>query len=255
MKIAISAIGYECVEHLNKVLEPWGELKEHGHEVVISAAHGIFPETHQLGFPIESQDNSHKIIPEHPLIDNFVFLEEPTFEKDIRNATLPFLFKNDYDLLWLLDLQDEIYSVKEILKILKFINNPINASIDWFKINLKNYVFNEETWIDDFVVPRIWKNPRSDGVKIEKFFYDNDIEYSDGLHAANRPNNIIPQSIAFPKHLSWVGSKDYLIRKIEFQKIHYGDCSYCWDEEKECLDFNNDYYILFNKTKPEINYD
>ena len=121
MKLAISAIGYECAEHLNEVLAPWEELKKH-HKVRISAAHGIFPETHKLGFSVESRDDSHNIIPAHPSIDNFVFLEEPTYEKDIRNATLPFLFEEEFDLLLLLDLQDEIYEVNQILKAFKFVN-------------------------------------------------------------------------------------------------------------------------------------
>lgn len=255
MKIGISAIGYECTEHLDKVLEPWEAVKNEGVEVVISASHGIFPETHSLGFPIESNDKSHEIIPAHRTIDNFTFLEEPTYEKDIRNSTLPYLFGQGFDLLWLLDLQDEIYTVKEILNIIKFVNNPINEKIEWFKINFKNYVFTDNCWIDDFIAPRVWKRVRNDGVKIKNFYYDNDIMYEDGLKAQDLAYTILPRHITFPKHLSWVGSKDYLVRKIEFQKNHYGDCSYCWNDDTDSLDFNDTYYKKFNKFKPELNYD
>lgn len=256
MKVAISAIGYECMEHLSEVLRPWEDLRISGKlDFFLSVAHGVFPETHQLGFGIESQDGSHDHIQDFPIVDNFVFLKDPTYEKDIRNSTLPYLFDKGFDLLWLLDLQDEIYTSVEILRIIDFVFDPINKDIDWFKINFKNYVFENSCWIDDFVVPRIWKNPTRDKVGIKRFHYDNDIEYKDNSLAANRPFKIVPKNIAFIKHLSWVGSKEYLQRKINFQKIHYGACSYAWDEERGRLTFNDEYYIKYNKVKPELNYE
>lgn len=256
MKVAISAIGYECMEHLSNVLRPWENLRINGKlDFSLSVAHGIFPETYQLGFPIESTDGSHRLIQDNPIIDNFVFLDTPTYEKDIRNASLPYLFKERFDLLWLLDLQDEIYTEEDIQRIINFVISPINFDIDWFKINFKNYIFENNCWIDDFVVPRIWKNPTRDNVKIKNFHYDNEIAYEDKSVAANRPFKVVPKSLAFIKHLSWVGSKDYLERKINFQKIHYGDCSYKWDLDKGSLAFNDEYYLKYNKPKPELNYD
>lgn len=254
MKIGISAIGYECAEHLDKVLEPWllckNKIGETEDQFYISVAHGVFPETYKLGFPTLSQDGTIEKLQQYEKekkIDYFQVLNTPTFEKDIRNATLPFLFYNEIDILWLLDLQDEIYTEVQIYNIINYIQN---SDKDWFKINFKNYVFDESTYVDDFVAPRIWKNNTNNG--INQFYYDNEIIFNNGKKANELPNELIPREISFIKHLSWVGSKEYLQRKINFQKIHYGNCSYIWNDQNNKLDFNLDYYSKINKEPPII---
>lgn len=255
MKIGISAIGYECAEHLDSVLKPWIECKnkykeDGGDEFYISVSHGLFPETYQLGFPIHSTDGTIERLKQYESlgdIDYLQVLESPTFEKDIRNSTLPFLLCQDIDILWLLDLQDEIYTTSQIYNILNYVENSPH---DWFKINFKNYVFDHGTYIDDFVAPRIWKNYTNQG--INKFYYDNEILFNNGRHAKELPHSMIPRDIGFIKHLSWVGSKDYLTRKINFQKIHYGTCSYRWDDNINALSFNEEYYFKTNKKMPII---
>ena len=97
-----------------------------------------------------------------------------------RTCTLPFLVRREIDLLRLLDLQDEIYSVESL------------------------------------------------------------------------PNCIAPRCVAFPKHLSWVGSSSYLKRTIKFQHLHYGNCNYKWDEENNSLQFNEDYYRRLGKRIPTV---
>lgn len=251
-KIGISAIGYECKEHLWDVLAPWRSLRsKYPNQFFISVAHGVFPETKDLGFPILSTDGTIEDLElcyNSGIIDNLYILQEPAYERDIRNVTLPSLFSKDIDYLWLLDLQDEIYTEKEILAILSFIDEE--NLIPTFKINFKNYIFDLNHYIDDFVAPRIWNNKLYNGV--DKFFYDNDIIFKNGSRADHLAMKTIPNAIAFIKHLSWVGSKDYLIRKIEFQKRHYGQCSYLWNDEKNCLDFDFQYYKKYNKSIPEL---
>lgn len=251
-KIGISAIGYECKEHLWDVLAPWRSLRlKYPNQFFISVAHGVFPETKDLGFPILSTDGTIQDLEfcyDSGIIDNLSILQEPAYEKDIRNVTLPSLLSKDIDYLWLLDLQDEIYTEEEILRILSFINEE--KFIPTFKINFKNYIFDLNQYIDDFVAPRIWNNKLYGGV--DGFFYDNDIVFKNGSRADHLAIQTIPNRIAFIKHLSWVGSKDYLTRKIEFQKKHYGQCSYLWNNEKDCLDFDLSYYQKYNKQVPKV---
>lgn len=248
MKIGVSAIGYECEEHLHKVIAPWNNHKINA-EVHISVSHGVFPETAKLGFPIKSTDGTLVELNKYymaGIVGKVTVTEQPTFEKDLRNLTLPYLFDKKVDLLWLLDLQDEIYTVDQINAIIKYVEeNPFNT---WFKINFKNYVFDYNTYVNDFTAPRVWRTDRCGGIK--EFYYDNEIVYNNGVAANDLPNELVPRDVAFVKHLSWVGSPEYLKRKINFQKIHYGDCSYAWDEQANKLIFNEEYFKKFNKEKP-----
>jgi hypothetical protein len=246
MRIGISAIGYECAEHMDEVLAPWLNLKKH--QVVLSIAHGIFPETSALGLPAISQDGTMEKLEKLSQKHSISITETPTPEKDLRNMTLPPILGSNVDVVWLLDLQDELYTEKNINDILEFVR--VTPECDWFKINFKNYVFNDSTYVDDFVAPRIWRNDRNGGVA--GFYYDNEMVFGDGRAQDCCPNVMVPREVAFPMHLSWVGSEAYLKRKIAFQINHYGNCSYAWDKETNQLVFNRDYYRKFNKQIPTL---
>jgi hypothetical protein len=250
MRVGVSAIGYECKEHLAKVLGPWSLLHDLA-EVFISVSHGVFPETASLGFPIYSTDGTcDKLLQlkKNGVLDNVIITDSPTLEKDLRNITLPYLFEQNIDFLVLLDLQDELYTIQELENIFKFIYS--NEEYDWFKVNFKNYVFDDKTYVDDFVAPRIWRMDRNEGVG--GFYYDNEIVYRNGKTQGECPNIVFPRSVCFPRHLSWVGSKEYLCRKIRFQHVHYGHCSYMWDESKNALAFDPNYYKMVNKSLPAL---
>jgi len=253
VKIGVSGLGYQCAEHLNEVLQPWFDLQASGtHEIAISVAYGIFPEVYVVSHhDHEAPDGSATFLRDYLAsgkLDALFVSPEPKYEWDLRTCTLPALLKRQIDLLWLLDLQDEIYSVDEILRIVDFIESHPEAV--WFRVNFKNYAFAPDCYVEDFVVPRIWRANIPDAIHC--FHYDNSITYKDGQKQENLAHCTIPRNLAFPKHLSWVGTPSYLKRKINFQNIHYGICSYKWDEEKNCLQFNDDYYLRLKKQKPEI---
>lgn len=275
MRIFVSAIGYNCAEHLDDVLSAFMATKKMskeilvGLEVTISVAHGVFPEIAQLGFPTHSTDGTENKLREYfekgydtrkhlthmadsdvlIKLDKLVIADKPIFEKDLRNLTLEGFNLQDYDLLWLLDLQDEIYTLDNIMEALNCINR--SKFTDWFKINFKNYVIDNETWIDGFCPPRIWRTKPHGGIK--GFYYDNEIEYNDGSRAPNHPSAPIPRGKVFVKHLSWVGSPEYLQRKIQFQKLHYGHCSYRWNETEGKLEFDPEYYKKTGEGQPVLN--
>lgn len=252
MKIGISALGYECKEHLEEVLKPWLSDKVNA-EVIISAAHGVFPETHSLGFSTVSTDGTVQELLElerKGIIAKASIADRPMYEKDLRNLTLATLFDSGVDYLWMLDLQDEIYSVKEINQILEYISDPSLNTNCWFKLRFKNYVFDDNSYIDDFTAPRIWRNDRCGGIL--GFHYDNEITYNNGAKQDVLFHSVVPKEVAFIKHFSWIGSPEFLKRKINFQRLHYGQCSYQWNQEKNCLEFDDNYYLKNKLTKPTV---
>jgi hypothetical protein len=256
MRIGICGIGYQCEEHLADVLQPWFDLKISGkHEILISVAHGIFPEVYAISQNTpEVPDGSIASLQEYlsaDKIDALFVSPEPKYEWDLRTCTLPFLLRGQIDLLWLLDLQDEIYCVEEILRIIDFIESY--QEIVWFKINFKNYAFAFDCYVDDFIVPRVWRARIP--ATIRRFHYDNSITYEDGQKQENLQHCAIPRNLAFPKHLSWVGTPQYLKRKIKYQLLHFGTCSYKWSEERNCLQFNEEYYLRTGKKVPKVERD
>ncbi len=256
MRIGVCGIGYQCAEHLADVLKPWLELKEsRKHEIVISVAYGIFPEVYAITERAsEVPDNSIASLRAYlsdDKIDALYIPPEPKYEWDLRTSTLPVLLRRQVDLLWLLDLQDEIYSVDEIVRTIDFMES--HQEIVWVAIHFKNYAFAFDSYVDDFVAPRVWRSriPAS----IRCFHNDNSITYEDGQKQENLRHCAIPRNLAFPRHLSWVGTPEYLKRKIRYQNLHFGICSYKWDEEKNCLQFNEEYYLRTGKTIPKVHRD
>lgn len=253
VKVGISGIGYQCEEHLAEVLQPWTELRATGkHQLLISVAHGLLPEVKiAMQNNPETPDQSLPMLRKYLLrkeIDALVVSPQSKYEWDMRTCTLPFLVRRRIDLLWLLDLQDEIYSVDEVLRILDFIEAHQEAV--WFKMNFKNYAFAPDCFVDDFVAPRVWRATRPSAIRC--FHYDNSITYENGELQEGLPHCTIPRDLAFPKHLSWVGTPQYLKRKIRYQHLHYGLCSYKWDEEKNCLRFDEGYYVRLKKKIPKV---
>jgi hypothetical protein len=46
-----------------------------------------------------------------------------------------------------------------------------------------------------------------------------------------------------------------LKRKLNFQSLRYGVCSYAWDEDNDKLKLNEEFYSKFNLPKPVLNKD
>ncbi|NJO61259.1 MAG: hypothetical protein HC836_24300 [Richelia sp. RM2_1_2] len=246
LKIGLNCLGFNCEEHLENVLHPWIILKQEKYPITISAVEGIFSETASLGYNFDDQTrkiltNKHK----SGWIDHLSLNRGPAKEHELRNIGLWPLLDDKVDYVWLLDLQDEVYTKENILNIIKFIEN--SKFIDFFHINMKNYVFDYDTYYEGFCPPRIWNNNAHNGIKC--FYYDNNIEWCDGKKDINATNIKISKSIAFVDHYSWVGSDQYLKRKVNFQMQHYGHCSYKFNEK---LEFNDDYYKKNGESLPEL---
>jgi hypothetical protein len=260
MKIGISSIGYESKELIEQCFVSWDKIKKDSTlipeitDLKICFSHGCFEETAALGFPIYSTDGTYELIQEQKLngiIDDLIIYDTPQKEYEMWTNNFK-LLKEKYsiDLLIMVNV-DEIWSVEDIKKLIKFITN--NNLVDYFKINFKNYCIDYTTWVDDFIVPRVWFVNKNGGLK--RNYQDDLMEYEDGKKDIQCSHLIIPKNLIFPKHYSWVGSKEYLQRKLKFQSLRYGMCSYAWDEEINKLKLNDEFYLKFNITEPILNKD
>ena len=252
MKIGLIASAYNCGDFLDDCLEPWFRFKkESNHELYCSIIHNCFHENEELGLPLNSSDNTESILESYysnGLLNNYFSSQKYLKEHEARNVCLKSVLDNKVDYVWTLGL-DEIFTVEEINKILKFVE--INPFVDWFKINYKNYIFDGSVWIDGFCPPRIFKVNCHGGLK--ELYYDDDFVYADGTDYKKLPNIEIPSSIAHIKHMTWLHENGKA--KVEYQKARWGDsgCSYSWNYQENKLEFNKKFYQ--NKPLPTLNYD
>jgi len=257
MKIGISSIGYESKELLSKCFVPWNEIRQNKQiipeitDLKICFSHGCFEETHALGFPMYSTDGTIELAKNLKLngqIDELIIYDTPQKENEMWTNNFLKLKESDIDLLIMVNV-DEIWEIEEIKKLIKFVQD--NTLVTYFKVNFKNYCIDYNTWVDDFIVPRVWFVNKNNGLK--RFYKEELVEYNNGQRDVNCSNLTVPNILVFPKHYSWVGTKEYLQRKLNFQALRFGSCSYTWDEVNDKLQLNDDFYSKFNIKKPKLN--
>lgn len=251
-KIGVIFCGYNTEDYLQQSLSPWIEArlnKLDGHSFVISAVSKPFK-----NFPSQIRDSTTKqlsISHSKGLIDQAFCGDSLINEWEARDLCLQFLIKSDCNLIWQVD-SDEFYNLKFISNIINYIKR--DKLIGWYKICLKNYVFDTNTYLEEpFTPPRVHR-VNIGKYKIYKFSYDNDICYKNELEEVRGQeqfgNKIIPKQIAFIPHFTWMNnikSKN----KIQYHNQRGWTCSYKWDEEKG-LQFNPDYYTQQGKNIPNL---
>lgn len=170
------------------------------------------------------------------------------------------------DYVWIVD-SDEFYSTEEIQKVIDFVDSPEFSTTVWFSIPLKNFVFDENTFLSEpFCPPRIFRTSFSMGWTVppgnfylHSFFWDNDIAYAnkDDLVHEQIPlynhdsfaRKTIPTSEVWIKHLSWLNNNRGK-KKVEYQESHFGHCGFKWVEGKG-LEFNQEYYDKTGQPLPK----
>lgn len=261
LKIGVIAVGYQS-PYICSAFAAWlslrgGTINEHTGEIKethpdldikIVTCSALFKQYAEQGFTYENNDNESYLnhLKLKGLIDECFFIKKPIVDFESRNICLEYLKKFDLDLIWQLDFGDEIYSTIDILNAIRYIK--FNNFCDWYRINFKNYVFDYNHFILDFTPPRVhWFN-RNGG--IDKFVWDNDLIYKNGLHSNQVSNCVIPSSQALVTHYSWCGSPEFLKAKIKFQNNSLGICSYKWNNSSNKLEFNPNYY--HNRPYPTV---
>jgi len=257
MKIGLLVCAYGTPEYFNTVLDPWLEYKNLN-SLKIAVVHGQFLEHHLNGYKDNDQETQ-KLIKEQSSLD-FIYLQNDyedlnrinifQTESEIRNKGLNYLISQDCDFIWLLDL-DEVYSLDEIKRTVSYIENE--AFIHWFSIEFKNLVFNEKTYINGFKPPRIFRT-NINGLKLNHFYWDNDIEYCVPLSNyrvdyKQLTTLTVPKTICNPLHYTWLNN-NISKKKIEYQEKHFANgagCSFRWGQNG--LEWNENF---FRKTGQNI---
>jgi glycosyltransferase involved in cell wall biosynthesis len=242
MKLGIILSAYDCEDTIEKCMSPWmGRLN-----CEIVAVSEVFE-----GFePSPNNDSTVKILKDY-LCDTHIVhgSKRPQKEHEARTAGLDRL--GDCDFVLILD-SDEFYSLEEVDRLLKWLENDFAENCcAWTQINFKNLTFNENTWVDGFRPPRIFKT-EFEGYKLDRFFWDNDVIYKKGgreVPHKDFPNITAPKQICHPLHHTWV-SGERSRKKVEYQLNHFGHCSYKWEDGE--LKFDDSYFVKTGERKPEL---
>lgn len=237
MKIGIIFCAFNCADTIEECLKPWREVKDEN--FLYSCISAPFKQYENSGIP---EDNTIKLVSESKLINkHFYDIGYPT-EIEARGLCLDFLKKNGCDVIWQVD-GDEVYTVEEINNILKYVEEY--PQIAWFRLSLKNFVFDQNTYLaDPFTPARIFRLSYPP-FKAGSFRDDNNLSYiyGEGQDVWDEclANKIIPKEIAWITHYSWL-SNETSKNKVKYQKDRGWNCSYEWDEVNNKLIFNPQFY-------------
>jgi len=244
MKIGVLLSAYNSEEYIDGCLQPWINLKNE-FEIIIGCNSGMYKEYTTLGFKPRNKETLAKLI--NYELDFLITTGMGSLlnENDSKNNVLHVL-KNNCDLIWIVD-SDEFYTEVEIRNILNFIQKT--HQYDWYSVNLKNYTFTKQLWVDGFCPPRIFRTDRNGG--IEHFYFDNHILYKDGETFESKPTISIPRDVAWIKHYSWLSEDSRTKEKISYQQQRFiGGCSFVWDEETNSLKYSETFYESRGIEKP-----
>jgi hypothetical protein len=242
-KITVIFCAYNCEEYLSKSLSPWLQAKRQrlgGHDWSIVAVSVPFE-----GFNQPRSDDTLGVL-QHAYsakeIDELILSETPLKETEARGRALNWAIFNESDLSWQAD-GDELITTEQIKRIAKFVEDrPLISS---FRLSLKNYVFDDKTYlVEPFTPMRIHRlSTYGGGYRAAGFYDDNNVWYSgviarDVKKDVSLSESLVPKTVAFIPHYTWMN--DYRSKaKIEYQtKGRSWNCSYLWDEENGGLKFN-----------------
>ena len=242
MKIGIIYVAYNTNDLVESSLRPWIDARLEslgGHKYVICAVSVPF-----AGFPNEEEDgttNTLRFRKHEGYIDHVIDEPRNVPETVARGMALNWLQQQDCDISWMVD-GDEFYGEEEITRIAAFVGR--NPFVAWFRLSLKNYVFDAHHYLaDPFQPPRIHRLRVGD-YKAHSFSADNDIQYGGtitrDIHSQEYfPSMTIPPEYAWIRHESWpnsVRSKKKI--KYQLQGRGWPQCSFSWDDSKGGLIFN-----------------
>ena len=233
--------GWGCKEYLNDSLSPWIAARRDGvagHKASIYAVSVRF-----AGFEGED-DGTRELLRgylERGEIDGLIDGPDGVTEIEARGKALERLRGMGVDYIWQVD-SDEFYQPAEIERITQYILSDTWTA--WWRLSLRNYVFDEKTYLaEPFCPPRIHKMSIR-GYRIHSFIADNDVAYGgmitrDVIPQEGFPSVTISDNVAAIKHMSWPNS----IRsktKIDYQLRGRGwlSCTFAWDDSKGGLIFN-----------------
>lgn len=255
MTLAIIYCGYNQAHYIPQSLKPWIYLRETCKEIKIKiyAVSVAFKEYCGMDIPV---DNSKELLIQYRdagLIDELIIGPDYVTEAKARDMALQTALVDGCTDIFFLD-SDEFATIPEIHRLVKFVQN--NELIPWFRGSLKNYVFDEHTYLTEPFTPPRWFRVKCGDFHLKEIYHDNDCLYlgKDGVISYNQlPYLTVPKVVAHFKHLTWLNDEKSKT-KCEYQSRHFGICSYRWDNDLG-LQFNEEYFKKMNLPLPSISRD
>jgi hypothetical protein len=238
-KIGLIFTVYNSQDSVMKCLEPWIKIKNNLSNIqfVYSCVSVPFEK-----FNADPPDETVNIIKSTQIMD-FLFADgQFKSEVESRGICLKYLKEIDCDIVWQVDLADEVYSIENIKNIVEYVAK--NKNVAWFKLSLKNYFQTKNQYLaEPFTPARIFR-VNFPPYKLHDFREDNNLTYF--YQNAEIPdifvkNKTIPKEICWIDHFSW-SNPQRSKKKIEYQLLRWNKCSYRWNEEAQNIEFNPDYY-------------
>ena len=253
LKLGVLLCAYDCEDLLAKCLSPWINYNDNQNKIIISAVSTQF-EDFEFANNLKTLEILDKYKSENK-IDSIFISNIPLKEHAARNLSLNRLLKLKCDVVLIWD-SDEIISKEDIGNLFNFLENDKNSANIWYRINYKNLTFDNNHYTLGFDPARLfWTN--KDNYELQYLFYDNDCLFyylGDIISYLNLPFKHVPNCM--PVHHSW-NNLERSKKKIDYQIKHFGHgnsnyCSFKFNQEKNCIEFNDEYFLLTGENKPDI---
>jgi hypothetical protein len=263
MKIGLICALYNSIEYVEKCFSAWIAYRSlNPGKLVIICIDTKFKETEDNNPNPNSNDGTLELLnkyKEDGLIDYVITAPPGLMEHESRNLGLEIAKKEGCDLLASVG-SDERFLYQDIESILEFIKKK--KFICYFKLNYKNYVFDDKHFIEGFSPSRFWRINYGD-MTLKEFYMDDDLSYTNGsitVHDKALACLTIPKSVAFVSHDSWNSPQrskaKCLYQMSHFSKFHNGDesvaCAFKWNEEKGNIEWNMAHFNKIQQSPPEV---
>jgi hypothetical protein len=181
-------------------------------------------------------------------IDHLIDGPDDIRETEARGMALTYLVAQNVDAIWLVD-SDELYDAESIQRLIEFVDQ--NPWTDWFRLSLKNYVIDRQTYLaEPFTPPRIFRTHPNGRGNHHPFIFieDNDIGYKDVSAGPNAPiwhqmsfaSQTVPANYVWVPHITWQNdsrARDKFFYQADargWRKV----CSFSWDDSQGGLIFS-----------------
>ena len=237
MKIGVILTGYGMLNYVDRCLEGWLRARNdhYGtHKIVICAVSVPF-----AGFPDATDDGTVEELHRAKRlgdIDHVIDSPKHIPETVARSMALQWLKTQGVDYTWQVDL-DEEYTLGDINAIVRFVEAD-RWTVGW-KLSLKNYVFDEQTYLaEPFQPMRIHRIDSLSGCIADGFWADNNVSYrgvtTDTLFRdTSFACKTVPQQTAWIRHITWQSnarSRDKI--KYQLEARGWPSCQFAWDPVK-----------------------
>ena len=242
-------------------LTPWIEARrEHlgGHEFKICAVSVPFEGFDHGNEPEDSTRAILRVAVQYNEIDHAIVRDKPMRETEARTLALQWLMRNDVDIVWQVD-SDEEYTNTAIFSLASYVETT--GYYAWYRINFLNLVFTEKLALKDrFTPPRIHRTAWVD-LRAGWFYEDNNIDYKTMdpgrlIKDVQLASVTIPEPYGLIAHHTWLNNERSR-KKVQYQQLRWGPpngagCSFAWNEARGGLTWNEEYFKLTGQPLPEI---